>query len=62
MCKQLLNEPLENLIDKINIKDVCTYVLMTNVYMSGKENFRKILLFSGKSFMVNVKVNEDILF
>lgn len=62
VCKQLLNEPLENLIDKINIKDVCTYVLMTNVYMSGKENFRKIQLFSGKSFMVNVKVNEDILF
>jgi hypothetical protein len=62
VCKILVSKTLNELIELINVKDVSTYVLMTNVYMSGKENFRKIHLYEGHSFTINIKINEEVLF
>lgn len=62
ICKHLLRKSLCELAALVNVADVSTYVLLTNVYMSGKENLRRVRLFTGESFSVNVKVNEEVLF
>lgn len=62
ICESLLSKSLQNLTNLVNVMDVSTYVLLTNVYMSGKENFRKIYLYTGETFTVNIKINEEVLF
>lgn len=62
VCGSLLSKSLGELAGLVDVADVSTYVLLTNVYMSGKENQRRVHLFSGEGFSVNVKVNEEVLF
>ena len=60
--RDLLKLSLNELTSKIEIQDIFTYTLLTNVYMSGKENVRQVKLFTGEEFKIYIKTNEEILF
>lgn len=60
--KSLKNYHLTDLIEMFSMTDILNYILLTNVYMCGKENTRKVHLYSGKSFPITIKTNEELLF
>ena len=60
--ESLLGLSLTDLIAKIRVKDISTYVMLTSIYMSGKESSREIYLSTDLHFPTNIKANETILF
>lgn len=60
--KSLKNYLLTDLVEMFSMTNILDYILLTNIYMCGKESTRKVSLYSGKSMSINIKTNEELLF
>lgn len=60
--KELLTLDLHRLIEKLSLSQVSLYVLLTNLYMTGKESSRVVSLLEGTQIRVDIKANEQALF
>lgn len=58
----LLKMNLKKLLAEIQLSDVSHYVLLTNLYMTGKENTRVVALHCQTKIQVEIKTNEECLF